>query len=592
MENHIGAGNGPTLNEQGFTAMRERLFVTMIEKISLAYVHNFEGNWPPRGVLRIEIHRNLAELLESEKKFHIQNSYTFCDLNVKNYLMYGEAFLPEELRKQTKPREGNIFGNVFPHEQFISEMSLFSSVFRKIATSDLGFLEVPDDFLYETFDDAFIPRVKEHLVSVVEYSVNQGFLRLAYDVRREYKIPTTVVRLDAESDGCFSHIRNVPFIEFFITYEDSLMTTFRHLDTNFTDKGAFKDLVTGDILYQYVHSKHSKIAYIYAFSCMLIFTIAISLLLRFSHQQIFVFIMNLLHMFELNEPVSFPVAPLLTVILALVGMEALMAEIFLNTSTAFYIIMIVWIADQFDAIVCRTSLSKKYWLRFFYFYHFCFYCYRFSAYSYFPNYALFTSAVFILHSMLYFFHKYELNNHIYTIAMRNLAEANIVTPLATSNNNEPEQGRGHVVRMVYDTNNETRRREIVFDRGSIISTTDAVHIVPTTYGYEELRYDNQGNRVYDPNIPAHNIQVYGRIRQPNISQADAGSSLNTNTFTSSTFTGHDVHVTSRINENNGNSREINFESNVYEVDDGEVASTSGEVDEYARFYRTFREGDE
>lgn len=43
------------------------------------------------------------------------------------------------------------------------------------------------------------------------------------------------------------------------------------------------------------------------------------MLLRFSHHQIFLFIVDLLHMFELNQPLIFPVAPLLTVILALVG---------------------------------------------------------------------------------------------------------------------------------------------------------------------------------------------------------------------------------------------------------------------------------
>lgn len=43
------------------------------------------------------------------------------------------------------------------------------------------------------------------------------------------------------------------------------------------------------------------------------------MLLRFSHHQIFLFIVDLLHMFELNQPLVFPAAPLLTVILALVG---------------------------------------------------------------------------------------------------------------------------------------------------------------------------------------------------------------------------------------------------------------------------------
>lgn len=94
--------------------------------------------------------------------------------------------------------------------------------------------------------------------------------------------------------------------------------------------------------------------------------------------------------------IAFPAAPLLTVILALVGeapaclpaclcplprlpralslhqpsalclpagMEAIMSEFFNDTTTAFYIILIVWLADQYDAICCHTNTSKRHWLR-------------------------------------------------------------------------------------------------------------------------------------------------------------------------------------------------------------------------------------
>ena len=41
-----------------------------------------------------------------------------------------------------------------------------------------------------------------------------------------------------------------------------------------------------------------------------------------------------------------------------------MAEFFNDTTTSFYIILIVWGADQFDSICCHTRLSQKYWLRY------------------------------------------------------------------------------------------------------------------------------------------------------------------------------------------------------------------------------------
>jgi hypothetical protein len=45
------------------------------------------------------------------------------------------------------------------------------------------------------------------------------------------------------------------------------------------------------------------------------------------------------------------------------GMEALMSEFFNDTTTAFYIILIVWLADQYDAICCHTALTRRHWLR-------------------------------------------------------------------------------------------------------------------------------------------------------------------------------------------------------------------------------------
>ena len=44
-------------------------------------------------------------------------------------------------------------------------------------------------------------------------------------------------------------------------------------------------------------------------------------------------------------------------------MEAIMSEFFNDTTTAFYIILIVWVADQYDAICCHTNISKRHWLR-------------------------------------------------------------------------------------------------------------------------------------------------------------------------------------------------------------------------------------
>ncbi|ROT73563.1 hypothetical protein C7M84_008010 [Penaeus vannamei] len=127
-----------------------------------------------------------------------------------------------------------------------------------------------------------------------------------------------------------------------------------------------------------------------------------------SHQIFLFIVVDLLQMLELNVAITFPAAPMLTVILALVGMEAIMSEFFNDTSTAFYIIVLVWVCDQYEAICCHTPITRRHWLRFFYLYHFAFYAYHYRFNGQYSWLALMTSWLFILHSMLYFFHHYEL----------------------------------------------------------------------------------------------------------------------------------------------------------------------------------------
>jgi hypothetical protein len=109
-------------------------------------------------------------------------------------------------------------------------------------------------------------------------------------------------------------------------------------------------------------------------------------------------------MIELNISMAFPAAPLLTVILALIGMEAIMSEFFNDATTAFYIILVVWIADQYDAVCCHSSISKRHWLRFFFLYHFAFYAYHYRFNGQYSGLALVCSWLFIQVLFSFFFH--------------------------------------------------------------------------------------------------------------------------------------------------------------------------------------------
>ncbi|CAL8310239.1 unnamed protein product [Lota lota] len=242
---------------------------------------------------------------------------------------------------------------------------------------------------------------------IVEYSLEYGFLRLSQNTRQRLNIPVMVVTLDPMKDQCFGDSFSRFLLDEFLGYDDILMSSVKALAENEENKGFLRNVVSGEH-YRFVSMWMARTSYLAAFLIMVIFTLSVSMLLRYSHHQIFVFIVDLLQMLEMNMTIAFPAAPLLTVILALVGMEAIMSEFFNDTTTAFYIILIVWLADQYDAICCHTNTSKRHWLRFYYLYHFAFYAYHYRFNGQYSSLALVTSWLFIQHSMIYFFHHYEL----------------------------------------------------------------------------------------------------------------------------------------------------------------------------------------
>jgi len=242
---------------------------------------------------------------------------------------------------------------------------------------------------------------------IVEYSLEIGFLRLSPATRQRLNIPVHIEVLDPTQDQCFGNQFSRFILENFLGYDDVLMSSIKSLAEKEDNKGYLRNVVTG-AQYHFVSRWSSSTSYVAAAVVMMVFTISISMLLRYSQHQIFVFIVDLLQMLELNTNITFPAAPLLTVILALVGMEAIMSEFFEDTTTAFYVILIVWLCDQYDAICCHTPISRRYWLRFFYLYHTAFYAYHYRFSGQYSSLALLTMWLFTQHSMLYFFHHYEL----------------------------------------------------------------------------------------------------------------------------------------------------------------------------------------
>lgn len=406
---------------------------------------HIQSDWPRDGILRVEILRN------ADKDYTIDKSYQReqqirrrdgfgggegLDENDPDYYYEEAAYANESLRS---PSDLVLLDSVAGEHDGAKE-TIWSEPSEK-QSSSLNSGRDEEIFLNSSGkvkpaarrDSVFLPfreTITEfelltkpawpHEEYIVEYSLEYGFLRLSPGTRQRLNIPVKIVTLDPDKDECFGDAFSRFILDEFLGYDNILMSSIKSLAEHEDNKaGYLRNVVTGDH-YQFVSMWMARTSYIPAGFIMVVFTLSISMLLRYSHHQIFVFIVDLLQVLEFNTAISFPVAPLLTVILALVGMEAIMSEFFNDTTTAFYVILIVWIADQYDAICCHTTITKRHWLRFFFLYHFAFYAYHYRFNGQYSGLALVTSWLFTQHSMIYFFHHFELPAILQQAALQQL----------------------------------------------------------------------------------------------------------------------------------------------------------------------------
>ncbi|XP_016388052.1 membralin-like isoform X1 [Sinocyclocheilus rhinocerous] len=408
-----------------FLVLLKALFMLFI----LAYIHiafsrspincleHVREKWPRDGILRVEIQRNSSrapiflQFYETEGIQGLVKEPEEDGSETRQPMVPTDAEEEEEMTME-------MFDNSTVRFELDIEPRLNPSLSGGVPGSslnesqDLSFSQAPSKGmqpLRETVSEIemLTRAVWPQEEYIVEYSLEYGFLRLSQATRQRLNIPVMVVTLDPMKDQCFGDGFSRFLLEECLGYDDILMSSVKALAENEENKGFLRNVVSGEH-YRFVSMWMARTSYLAAFVIMVIFTLSVSMLLRYSHHQIFVFIVDLLQMLEMNMTIAFPAAPLLTVILALVGMEAIMSEFFNDTTTAFYIILIVWLADQYDAICCHTNTSKRHWLRFFYLYHFAFYAYHYRFNGQYSSLALVTSWLFIQHSMIYFFHHYEL----------------------------------------------------------------------------------------------------------------------------------------------------------------------------------------
>ena len=405
--------------------------------------------WPPNGILRVQITPNKTnpayQLIFAKSNIpssltfqstpydvHFRLSSPIFPADIQNYVAWRDVIINET----SESSSGAKVQKFCPNPKNLNNYLAFHVLQRKCPIVKQhyfdGLKQKVSDTLASVISDMYVEYYsndahQESLVSLlteiveydiadplpirkqyaIEYSVEFGYLRLSTNARFRLGVPTLIVNLDPDVDSCFGSGVKHFVLKTFLGYDDFLMSSIKKLAEGDKSQGYLRNLITGEY-FRFVTVWINHTSGILAFLVMVLFSLIVSMLLRYSYHQIFVFMMEVLRILDTDARVAFPAAPMLTIVLALVGMEEIMTEFFHDSTVAFYVILLVWSADQYDTICLHTNVGRRHWARFFYLYHFAFYLYNYKFNGQYSKLALFTSWLFIFHSMIYFFHHYEI----------------------------------------------------------------------------------------------------------------------------------------------------------------------------------------
>ncbi|KAL7670214.1 hypothetical protein ACOME3_005154 [Neoechinorhynchus agilis] len=246
----------------------------------------------------------------------------------------------------------------------------------------------------------------------VEFSLDYGLLHLSDHLRHQLKIPVLIVEKSPNDVSCFGRRINRMFQDHFLGQKDHMLAAFQFCYERYggdSDGRAYVKVRTTGEIFHFAPDKIPSLWYPMSYIIMVIFTISISVLIRFTHYQIFILIVDLIaYTNDFTPLITASITPIGTAILALIGVESILTEFFKDSSSAFYIVILVWIADHFYQVCCRTEMSKKYWMNFFYLYQYIFYVNQIKSNGFFCELAFLCTLLFVMHSMLFALNHYEL----------------------------------------------------------------------------------------------------------------------------------------------------------------------------------------
>lgn len=99
--------------------------------------------------------------------------------------------------------------------------------------------------------------------------------------------------------------------------------------------------------------------------------------------------------------------PAVNVILAFIGVQAMMIEFFDTELTALCVMMLVWMSDEY-LLLLRSARGRSEWLKCFYLCHFLVYAFHYRFSGHYTELALYASFAWMLFFMIRVYHSYEL----------------------------------------------------------------------------------------------------------------------------------------------------------------------------------------
>lgn len=330
--------------------------VVLIERHAAHYevplqLKDVQVTWPRQGILRVEI---------------VKTSNPDYDLNM--------SYQKEDILKGDE------------HVMMDTEHSLTKASYEVIR----------DEYLL--YKDIF----RKHTY-IVEYALENDLLTIDKKVRDKLNIPVMFITLNQDTDEYFGSKLSRFLFGKVLGYDEFLKDMIKSFVVRENEVGYLKNVLSGKIV-TIENSWFTK--YTSAIEALLntvFFTLSLSLVVTYCHCTIHRFLNEVFFNGSFNE-----LGPLFISILISICIQNEIEKYFNNGTTARYLIMIIWCANKYDALLCYSSITKRNWLKFFYLYTYMFYAYHSRFKEQYNNLALLTSGLFIFHSMVYFFHHYDL----------------------------------------------------------------------------------------------------------------------------------------------------------------------------------------